>query len=192
MALLLEAPVHQWTRSEYYKMAEAGFFAGKHVELIEGQVIDMSLMGSLHRTSVLLTGEALRQIFHEGYFVSTQCPMDFGDISEPEPDVTVIAGQVRDYTDAHPATAVLIVEVADTSLRYDRTVKASLYARAGIAEYWLLNLQERQLEVYRTPQADPTQVFAYGYAEVRTYHAAESVVPLALPQVPVAVAALLP
>ena len=192
MALLVEPHVHQWTRSEYYKMAEAGLFDGKHVELIEGQVIEMSPMGSPHITAVTLAGDTLREAIGRGHFVSTQCPLDFGEISEPEPDIAVIAGQVRDYTEAHPTTAVLIVEVADTSLNYDRTTKASLYAKVGIAEYWILNLIDRQLEVHRTPTPDTTQPHGFGYADVTHYAATEEVTPLAMPQAAVTVADLLP
>ena len=192
MALLVEPRVHQWTRSEYYKMAEAGLFAGKHVELIEGQVIEMSPTGSRHRTAVLLAGDALRRVFRQGYFVSTQCPLDLSEITEPEPDVAVIAGQVRDYAEAHPTTAVLIAEVADTSLTYDRTTKASLYAKAGIAEYWILNLVDRQLEVRRTPVADTTQPYGFGYADITVRTATEVVTPLAMPQASIAVAEVLP
>jgi Uma2 family endonuclease len=192
MALLVEPRVHRWTRSEYYKMAEVGLFDGKHVELLEGQVIEMSPMGSRHRTAVILAGDALRQVFRQGYFVSTQCPLDFSEITEPEPDVAVIAGQVRDYAEAHPTTAVLIVEVADTSLTYDRTTKASLYAKAGMVEYWILNLVDRQLEVHRTPVADATQPYGFGYAAITIRMATEVVTPLTMPQAAIAVAEVLP
>jgi Uma2 family endonuclease len=113
-------------------------------------------------------------------------------MSEPEPDVAIIAGNVRDYVDAHPTTATLIVEVADTSLAYDRTIKASLYARAGVADYWIVNLIERQLEVYRRPTRDAAQPYGFGYAEMTVYTAAERVTPLALPLASVAVADMLP
>jgi len=157
MELVAEPQVHQWTRQEYYKMAEAGLFNGKHVELIAGQVIETSPMGSYHCTAVILTGDVLRRVFGQGCFVSIKHPLDLGQTSDPEPDVAVIAGDVRDYKDAHPTTAVLIVEVADTSLAYDCTTKASLYAKAGIPDYWILNLMDRQLEVRRDPVADPTR-----------------------------------
>lgn len=127
-----------------------------------------------------------------GYFVSTQCPLDVGELSEPEPDVTVVAGDVRDYKDAHPTTAVLIVEIADTSLAYDRTEKASLYAKAGIADYWILNLMDRQVEVRRDPVADPMQPFGFGYTHVTILAETGFVSPLAMPQAVIAVADLLP
>ncbi len=192
MALLVEPHVHQWTRDESYKMAKVGLFDGKHVELIEGQVIEMSPMGSRHRTATTLTGDILRQTFRPGYFVSIQCPLDLGDIAEPEPDVAVIAGNVRDYTEAHPTTAALIVEVADMSLAYDRTTKASLYAKAGMADYWIVNLIERQVEVYRHPTIDAAQPYGFGYAEITVRTAAESVAPLAMPQAHIAVTDMLP
>jgi Uma2 family endonuclease len=173
-------------------MADVGLFDGKHVELIEGQVIEMSPMGSPHITAVTLTGDVLRRVFGIGYFVRIQGPIDFGEISEPEPDVAIIAGDVRDYKDAHPTTAVLIVEVADTSLTYDRTTKASLYAKAGIAEYWIVNLMDRQLEVHRQPTADASQPYGFGYATVTVRTAADVVAPLAIPQATIAVADVLP
>ena len=192
MALLAEPRIHQWTRDEYYKMAEAGLFDGKHVELIEGQVIEMSPMGSPHITAVTLVGDVLRQVFMVGYFVRVQGPLDCGELSEPEPDVAVIVGNVRDYTDAHPTTAALVVEVADTSLAYDRTTKASLYAKAGTADYWIVNLIERRLEVYRHPTIDAAQPYGFGYAEITVFTATDNVAPLAMPQALIAVAEVLP
>ena len=192
MILVAKPQVRQWTRDEYYKMAEIGLFDGKHVELIEGQVIEMSPMGSPQITSVTLTGDILRPVFGTGYFVRIQGPLDCSERSEPESDVTVIAGSVRDYIGAHPTTAAIIVEVADTSLTYDRTTKASLYAKAGIAEYWIVNLLARQLEVHRRPIVDVTQPYGFGYAAVTIFTATESVASLAMPQVRIAVADVLP
>jgi Uma2 family endonuclease len=173
-------------------MAEVGLFDGKHVELIEGQVIEMSPMGSPHITAVTLTSEVLRRVLGPGYFVRTQGPLDLGTMSEPEPDVAVIAGAIRDYTHVHPTTAVLIVEVADSSLTYDRTTKASLYAKADIADYWILNLIDRRLEVYRHPIADPEQPYGFGYDEVTRFTASDVVIPLAAEQAVIVVAELLP
>jgi Uma2 family endonuclease len=192
MGLVVEPQAHRWTHSEYYKMSEVGLFDGQHVELIEGEVIEMSPMGSYHRTSVLLTVEALRRVFGQGYFVSTQCPLDLGEISEPELDVAVVVGEICDYKEVHPTTAVLIVEVVDTSLRDDRTTKASLYAKAGIRDYWVLNLIHRRLEVRRKPVANETQPFGFGYAEVTILTETDVVTPLAAGQAVIAVADLLP
>lgn len=192
MEPFIEPRVHLWTRGEYYRMAEAGLFEGKHVELIEGRVVEMRPMGSLHATAVALVARALEMIFGKGHFVRWQMPLAAGETSEPEPDVAVIAGDVRDYREAHPTTAVLIVEVADTSLTYDRSEKASLYAKAGIPDYWVLNLIDRQLEVRRNPGLDATQPFGFAYADVKILSAADSISPLSMPRATVSVADLLP
>ncbi len=192
MNTLAEPQVHLWTRGEYYRMAEMGLFRGKHVELVEGQVIEMSPMGSLHATAVALTARRLEKAFGQGYFVRWQMPLEVGETSEPEPDVAVIAGDVRDYRGAHPATAALIVEVADTSLTYDRTEKASLYAKTGILDYWILNLIDRQIEAHRNPVPDAAQSFGFGYTDVRMIPWTDSVASLAAPQAIIAVVDLLP
>ncbi|MBI3923564.1 MAG: Uma2 family endonuclease, partial [Armatimonadetes bacterium] len=134
--------LHLWTRDEYYKMAGVGLFDGKHVELIEGKVLEMSPMGSFHANAVTVMSRVLERAFQQGYFLRIQMPLDFGGITEPEPDVAVIAGDPLGHWNAHPTHAVLVVEVAETSMEYDRTEKSSLYARAGIPEYWINNLPE--------------------------------------------------
>jgi Uma2 family endonuclease len=108
--------------------------------------------------------------------------------SEPEPDIAIVSGSPRDYRDAHPSTALLIVEVADASLAFDRTVKASLYARAAIPEYWLLNLVDQLLEVHR----NPGQSSGGRYALVERHQAGDRVAPLFLPDRFIAVAEVLP
>jgi Uma2 family endonuclease len=187
-----EPQLHNWTKQEYYKMVEVGLFEGKHVELMEGQIIEMSPMGSLHRTAVILATEILRNIFVERYFISTQCPMDLGESSDPEPDIAVISGEVRDYKYAHPTSAVLIVEVADSSLDYDRNKKASLYARAGIEDYWIINLNTSRLEVYRSPIVDPEKPYGYSYSSINIFTSLHSVSPLAIAHASISVADLLP
>jgi Uma2 family endonuclease len=122
-----------------------------------------------------------------------QAPLHLGPRPAPEPELAVVPGGSRDYTaTGHPTTALLIVEVSDTTLSYDRGRKASLYARAGIADYWIVNLVDRQLEVYRQPQPDATRPYGYGYISAATFTAAESVSPLAAASVSLAVADLLP
>jgi len=192
MELLAEPQLHLWTRSEYYKMAEAGLFNGKHVELIEGRVTEMSPMGSFHATAVALTGRVLEQAFGPGYFARWQMPLDAGEFSEPEPDIAIIQGEVRDFKTAHPRTAVLLVEVAETSLAYDRTDKASLYAKLGIPDYWVLNLIDRQLEVRREPVVDASQLYGFRYAQVIILKPGDSISPLAKPEIKIAVDDLLP
>lgn len=114
------------------------------------------------------------------------------DISEPEPDVAVIKGAIRDFANAHPTEAALIVEVADSSVAYDQTVKHSLYARAGIADYWIVNLLDRQLEVYRQPIADADAKYGFFYAISEFYQAGETVRPLAVEKNVVVIGDILP
>jgi Uma2 family endonuclease len=183
----------RWTREEYYSMADAGLIpSDAHVELIEGEIITMSPRRSAHMTAVTLTGDLLRDVFGQAYTIRIQGPLSISRYSEPEPDVAVAAGSARDYAEHHPATALLIVEVSDTTLDYDRTTKASLYARADIQEYWVLNLIDRQLEVHRHPEPMDAQAFGYGYGDIRVFDASEAVAPMAAPERPVKVADLLP
>lgn len=173
-------------------MAEMGLFADRRVELIEGQVIDMAAMRSPHAVAVDLMDAALKAVFGPGYYIRQQKPFVVSDISEPEPDVAVIKGKIRDFTDAHPTEAALLVEVADSSVTYDRTVKQSLYASAGIADYWIVNLVARQLEVYRQPVAKPDAKYGFCYAALNIYQAGQIVAPLAMPGSSVAVSDILP
>jgi Uma2 family endonuclease len=124
--------VHLWTREQYYKMAELGFFDGKKVELIEGEIIEMTPMKSLHATAVRLVVDIMRTVFAEGYIVDSQLPMNFNELTELEPDIAVVKGAIKDFTQTHPKTAALVVEVSDSTLRYDQTKKAMLYAKNKI------------------------------------------------------------
>ena len=182
-----------WTREEYYKMAETGVLRpGERVELIGGEVIAMVPQDSPHYTAIDLVEEELRKIFSAGYVVRVQGPLDLGLISQPEPDVAVVSGAIRDYAKAHPSSALLIVEVAESSLAYDRSIKASLYASAGLRDYWVLNLVDRRLEVFRDPIAMPGQPHGYGYRTCTLYLATDTVTPLAASQGSISVADLLP
>ncbi len=133
----------------------------------------------------------LIEIFAKGFVVdSQQLPMSFGKADEPEPDIAVVKGAVRDYAQAHPKSAELIVEVSDTTLRYDRTVKVGLYAQNKIADYWILNLKDRCLEVYRQPKKDKKLGFIYG--EIKILTETDSIAPLAAPQSEIKIADILP
>jgi Uma2 family endonuclease len=134
----------------------------------------------------------LRLAFGEGVDVRPRLPLALGDDSEPEPDIAVVIGSTRDYRDAHPTTALLILEVADSSLAFDRANKARVFARAGIADYWLINLVDNVLEVRRFPAPSPDAPDQWGYAVVEQYRATDGVAPLERPASPIAVADLLP
>lgn len=190
-----EPGLHLWTSKEYYRMAEAGLFEGKRVELIGGKIIEMSAQSRPHVTAVKRATRAFEKAFGEGWFVQSQAPLDLDSIegdSQPEPDVAVIAGEEDDYIDKHPTTAALVLEVSFATLKYDRSSKASLYASSGISDYWILNLILRQLEVYRHPSTDALAPFRYSYGEELIFNEGDSVVPLAKPDTLIAVNDLLP
>jgi len=182
-----------WTREEYYKMAEAGVLRpGERVELIGGRIITMSPQNSPHFTAICLAEDGLRAIFSTGYVVRVQGPQDLSPASQPEPDIAVVPGNVRDHAYAHPTTALLVVEVSESSLGFDRGEKASLYASADIPEYWIVNLLDRHLEVYRDPGPMAGQPYGYGYRTRTHYFATDLVTPLATPPGTIKVADLLP
>lgn len=187
-----EPTPYLWSRDEYYRLAELGFFEGKRVELIEGEVFEMPPMLSPHVTAVRLSANTLERAFGPAYHARSQVPLSLGDRSDPEPDVAVVPGDVRDYASQHPTTAALIVEVSDSTLNYDRATKGSLYARAGIVEYWILNLKARQLEVYRDPVADAEAIHGHRYSTVKIFRAKDSVSPLGAPAAKIKVADMLP
>lgn len=153
--ILSERPqTRLWTRDEYNRAAEFGLFGpNERLELLNGDIVQkMSPQSSPHAVGTALTAETLRAVFTDGYYVREEKPLILSDNSEPEPDIVVMRGRLSDVP-AHPtpATAALVVEVSDTTLAYDRGEKARAYARSGIAEYWIVNLRARCLEVYRDP-----------------------------------------
>lgn len=117
----------------------------------------MSPQGSKHYASMHNVMRALEAVYAENFFVRMQGPLVLDPDSEPEPDVAVVRGSVSDYIEQHPTEALLAVEVADTSLAFDQTTKLRLYARHGIAEYWILDVQTQRLEVYRQPAGETYQ-----------------------------------
>lgn len=184
--MIVEAPVRRWTRDEYYRMAEAGILRPEdRVELIDGEILTMAPQKSPHATAMQLAQEALREAFGAGFVVRPQLPLVLDELNEPEPDLAVVRGEPRDYRDAHPTTALLVVEVAESSLGFDRGVKSRLYAHAGIPEYWIVDLAGGALEVLRSPAGGE-------YRERRVLHHGASIAPLARPDTPIAVADLLP
>ena len=184
--------VRRWSRFEYEKLVDTGFFDREHVELVGGQLVVSEPQGTYHVTAVGRVADALRAALPPGWIVREEKPISLDDDSVPEPDIAVVPGTRDDYLNAHPTVPPLLVEVSDTSLSFDRTVKGSLYARGGVQDYWLVNVTDRALEVYREPHPDPSAVWGWSYRSVRTLGPAESAVPLALPDVSIRVATFLP
>ena len=182
----------RWSRFEYEKLVEFGVFEGDPVELIGGQLIVAEPQGTYHVTVVGIADDALRAALPPGWIVRVQAPISLDDDSAPEPDLAVVRGAREDYLNAHPTLPALAVEVSDTSLDFDRRYKGSLYARAGVQDYWIVNVTDRVLEVYRDPRADPSAPFGWRYRSGQTLSAAAAIAPLAIPSIRVTVAALLP
>jgi Uma2 family endonuclease len=128
------------------------------VELLDGWLVQKMAKNPPHRITTRLIREALESIIPDGWYVETQEPITLAD-SEPEPDVAVIRGDTRDYLDRHPGASevALVVEVADSTLERDRSLKQQIYARAGISTYWIVNLVNFQLEIYTQPKSDGYQ-----------------------------------
>jgi Uma2 family endonuclease len=145
-----EPQARLWTRSEYHQMADLGLFDGQRAELVEGEIVVLSPQKFGHGATTDRVTEVLRDILGKEFWVRMQLPNAIGEISEPEPDVSVVPGKREDYTD-HPRGASLIVEVSDTTLTYDRGKKLRLYAKAGIYEYWIVNLQDQEVEIRKRP-----------------------------------------
>ncbi|HYT91664.1 MAG TPA: Uma2 family endonuclease [Gemmataceae bacterium] len=189
----VEPRTRLWTLEEYYRLSELGFFQDQRVELIAGEIIQMPAQKNPHSLGIGLTEDALRAAFGPNSWVRGQMSLDLSPHSVPDPDVAVVAGSKRSYAGKPvPTTALLIVEVSATTLHYDRGRKGSLYASAGIADYWILNVVDNQLEVYRDPAPDSAQPFGYGYTTRLFLEPNDVVSPLAAPNAKITVADLLP
>jgi len=152
--------MRRWiTRAEFESLMETGVFPREErLELIAGELTRREPVNTAHAVAVRLVQIALEQVLGAGYDVRPQLSLALSEFDIPFPDIAVVTGSLRDYLELHPTTALLVVEVSEASLKTDRAVKGSLYASAGIPEYWILNLRERTLEVYREPAADARAV----------------------------------
>ena len=180
--------MYLFSRGEYYNLTNFGLLEPEErTELIYGRVITrMSPMSRPHSLSIINTADALQDAFGRQSAVEQQMPLHVGRGLEPEPDVMVLRGLSQDYTDApSPVDVLLLVEVSFSTLDYDRNTKSRIYAENGVADYWIVNLRSRTVEVYRQPEAD-------AYVSLRVYNETETVAPLAAPNALVRVADLLP
>jgi Uma2 family endonuclease len=183
----------RWKRREYERLIDHGFFSpDERLELIDGRLVIKEPQYSPHATAVALVTEALRLAFGPGWYVRSQFPVALDKWSEPEPDVCVVPGSPRDYRDAHPARPVLVVEVSQSRLLFDRRRKASIYARAGLTDYWIVNIVDRVLEVCRDPARLVAPRRRWGYRSIQTLGPDDVIAPLAAPSARIAVADLLP
>ena len=181
----------RWTTAEYYHMGELGLFDDERVELLDGEIWTLPPQKTPHFSAIRRTVDALEIAFGEDFDFRQQAPMTLEDGTEPEPDVLVVPGPWQNYEGHHPVPSEvsLLVEVSDATLRKDQDEKLRTYARAGIADYWIVNLVNRQLEVYRDPAP---MSGGHGYKIVQTLFDGDSIAPLSAPSGTVAVANLFP
>src|SRR5262249_5895473 len=169
----------RFTRAEYYRMAETGILReDDRVELIKGEIIEMSRPGRRHKAFVLNLTQLLIGRLAGRALVNVQSGIVLSDDSEPEPDIAVLRRRDVPYKEreAHTDDVLLLIEVADSSLAYDRSIKLRLYAEAGIAEYWVVDCTAEAVEMYRAPTPD-------GYHEVRRLTGAAMLSPQVFPDV---------
>ena len=182
----------RWSLGEFIDLCNTNLFHDRRVMLIDGDILEMPHATPRHSTAHALTLEALRAIFRIGFHVRVETSLPLGRNSDPIPGLAVVTGSIRDYAQTHPKTAVLVVEISDTSLDYDMNDKASLYAAASIADYWVVDLINRQLVVMRDPVVDATRRFGFAYSTVTKLAIGQTASPLAAPAASVAVADLMP
>ncbi|BAY65266.1 hypothetical protein NIES22_53690 [Calothrix brevissima NIES-22] len=154
----------RFTIAEYHRLAELGFFKeGERVELINGEIINMAAKGTPHSVCLTRLSRELFQLVKEQGTIRTQDPITIADNSEPEPDLVIARNRSDDYLANHPTPSdiLLLIEIADSSLKYDQEVKLPLYAEAGISDYWIFNLVDNYLECYSEPYQATQGKFGY-------------------------------
>ncbi len=182
----------RWTCEQFHNMGDAGLLEGRSVILVDGEILDMPNPNPPHNGLVGVVDFKLREVFHTGYWNRIQSSFATSLNTDPVPDVAVVVGSPRDYLQRDPTTAVLVVEVADSSLTYDIGPKSNLYAAAGIADYWVVDVNGGQLFVFRDPVADASAARGFRYNTVLTLARGQLVTPLAAPTATVPVSDLLP
>ncbi|MBS3964428.1 MAG: Uma2 family endonuclease [Methylomonas sp.] len=174
---------HLTDLAEWHRMGEAGIFPpDAHLELIEGEILTMAPIGFNHAGHVHRLNRIFARLWDKGLDTRIQSPIQLGDLSEPEPDLALVKADANDYTTRHPITSdvLLLAEVSDSTLRFDKTTKLRLYASHGIPEYWVVNLIDNCLEVYRQPQQS-------GYLQQTIYQSGDCLSLLALPDIQIVV-----
>lgn len=166
-----------FTVEEYERMVQADILtAAERVELLNGEIVEMSPIGTRHAACVKRLNQLFSQILGQRAIVGVQDPIRLSDYSEPQPDLTLLQPRPDFYVTAHPQpkNVLLVVEIADTSADYDRQVKIPLYGESGIVEVWLVDLVGQYLEVYRQPSAS-------GYQQIQQLHRNQQIFIQALP-----------
>jgi len=187
---------YQWTVDEYYCAIELGLFEHpERLELIRGEILEkVAPQETPHAQATGYVYDLAVEMFGPSNHVRSQSPLNISKKTEPEPDVMVVRGKRRDYDRRKPTPAdvLLLVEVSDTTLGYDRNSKAALYAEVGVEDYWVLSLNGRWLEVRRSPAPMPDSRYGFGYKTTFHYAEEDVVSPLHAPEAKIRVGELLP
>ena len=183
----------RWTRVQYERAIDRGVFhEDERLELLDGVLVVKEPQGERHAVAVDLVALALRRAFGEGWLVRTQVHFASDRLSRPEPDVYVVRGSPRDYLRAAPGQPVLVVEVSDSRLVFDRGPKGAIYARAGIQDYWIVDLVASDVQIHREPGRVAPPGRGRGYRSIETFRPPSVIAPLAAPNARIAIADLLP
>ena len=189
---LTDLQLRRFTIDEYNQMAELGILReGERVELIDGIILPLAAHNAEHSDGVAYSTTLLVNAYGKDHLIRVQLPVEVPDSSEPEPDFSIVPRRGARKGKRHPLYAPLVIEVANTSLAYDRKVKASLYASAGVPDYWILNVRDRQVEVHRDPVPDSSAAFGWTYASLSIVAEGAAVTALALEPVPFPVTEML-
>jgi hypothetical protein len=180
----------RWTCELFQKVAELGFFEGRRAMLVDGVIYEEGAESPAHCCARSLVADAFYNAFAGGH-LRQRLSLVLGDATHLFPDVCIVPGGIRDYSSAHPTTAMFVVEIADLSLLMDTTTKAGLYAAASIPDYWVLDIVNRQLHVFRDPRLQ-AETGTSPYRSYLTFGPADSVSPLHAPSATIRVADLLP
>lgn len=184
-------PRTRWTVEQFNHMGDLGWFEGRRAFLLDGVILENGPMDPPHAIALERLCDALRAVFTSGWRHRVQMPLHVDQYNDPLPDYTVLPG-VAQYGNGHPTSGSLVVEVADTSLMMDVTEKAERYATAGIKDYWVLDLNARQLIVFRDPVPLPAGLGATAYRTRTVLNPTDTVSPLAAPTATITVGDLLP
>jgi Uma2 family endonuclease len=173
------------------QLADAGMFPGRRTELIDGEVLDVSSQNNPHIAGISKINRLLVAAFDESYWLMVQATLRLPSGDVPEPDFAIRPGPISTDNSVQPLP-LLVIEVSDETLLFDQFMKSSLYAANAIADYWVVNVKDRQVEVYRDPVPDPSRRHGHRYSSINTFKPGTAISPLAAPHVRFEVEKMLP
>ena len=185
---------YRWTLKAFSELAGLTCVRDRKLFLIDGEILEVPMANPHHATSLGLANECIRRAFPPAFHVRNQCALPLNLDTDPEPDLAVVPGSLRDYAKVHPTPAqvLLVVEVSDTTLAFDLRIRSDLYAAARIPEYWVIDVNASQLHVFREPIANEASPRGFRYASVRVLEPTDLVGPLAAPDSAIFVGDLMP